>query len=582
MVDSSKKYYVDIKVLKKDAKLIKKQNSKHEITEKSILHMLVSFLRFDSFSEYKNYPNDPNFFMSSLSDLMFHEVYEMKKEILNKFRSIGVNVEGVSFIDNILALKSQEMKLCDDFFMSTYIYCLPYLLNLNDLKCIDLNNAEIHRENLRFLLNVAMSRYNEFYKFDELRFHYMHVQSNAKNLFDIHDYLKITKNHYSGSKGFLYLKDGRREMYFAIKNDYDGCRHKEGLVFEKMKDVHNGLITMDNLIDFIVQEIEEELIFKNKFNHHFDSEKINRRLHMPRFEKYVANKQTLNEISEMANNILNCKPLLLGKREKKGLFKKTEYLRISKEDMNDNILISGSAGSGAITMAFSFVAQILKEGRGFIYADFLGWEATSSYLYSIAKILNRENDIVFLSVNHEQELLSLDIDKLVLNNKILIISSPCVSKLPMKEQECIIKKFNNLLSKIKSKPLIKSNYNYPIFINDLYDKDSAEFNKLKKQIVRLNEMDMCCIYTAQGLDFLQKESDISNTFKNIILMKSEFPFVMDALHLNDVNFNDIKILCPGEFYFVKDGEIKYDYKFRNFFISPFFKEPAFMKYNGHI
>jgi hypothetical protein len=95
-------------------------------------------------------------------------------------------------------------------------------------------------------------------------------------------------------------------------------------------------------------------------------------------------------------------------------------------------------------------------------------------------------------------------------------------------------------------------------------------------------MDMCCIYTAQGLDFLQKESDISNTFKNIILMKSEFPFVMDALHLNDVNFNDIKILCPGEFYFVKDGKIKYDYKFRNFFISPFFKEPAFMKYNGHI
>lgn len=582
MLDYRKAYLVEIKKLKEDAKAIKKQNVNSKITHTQILDIFVQSLKFKDFNEYeKALNNRSHFILVPLKNLKIHEIYELRYILLQKFISLDIEINNIFFIDNIINSKMREMKNHDGFSMITYLYCLPYLLKCNELACIDLNDASINKDRLKALLSMLVDNYksNNSYLYDSFTF--INAKYRTRNLFDVHDALKVCRNLYFGSNTLSKYKNDYRELFFAIKNDYDEGNYKEGLIFEKLKEFNNDLISLDDIVDFIEQEVEDELVFKNKFNCKYDIAKPNRTIYVPSFNSEQKNqKNTLDVIAEMSNNFIEHEPLFIGKREINKIFKKTEYLRITKEQMNENILISGCAGSGATVAAYSFVMQSLKSGRGFIYLNTFGDYSVYAYLYGIIKIFNRESDVILLSVNHKKELLKLDINKLVSKNKILIISCHAIEKTSEEEHENILKSFNNLLSRIQNKK--QSFYPYSVFINHFFYMGSNEYDEFKKQILRLNKLNICFVASAQSDSVFNKKPSITNIFNNVILMKSEAPHELEVFDLNGVSLRDFKSLSVGEFFFMRDDKVQYKNIYKLFYIDAYIEDSPFDNINNVI
>lgn len=270
------------------------------------------------------------------------------------------------------------------------------------------------------------------------------------------------------------------------------------------------------------------------------------------------------ELKELDNIFDKNKPLVLGKYKPRSIFKRTQYLKFTKEEVKDNILISGSAGSGKSVLSFSLAAQAMKTGNGFIYANFLWSGHVEPQLEALAKYFGREADIIFLKFD-DKEFNEININDIVNRNKILVITSAPMERMLEAEYEKTLKQFSNLLFKIETPN--NSYLPYMIFVDGWYTRKENDFNHVKNQIIRLNGLGIGFVAICQGLPFVKFDLDILEIFKSMLMLKLEdVGAVQEYLVLNGINIRDLVSQNTGEFHIFKNKKgVKYG-RYKSFMI----------------
>lgn len=556
---------VDIKTLKNEAKTIQKTNYNNTIPYTKILNYLITALGFSSFNEYEKFLHKKiEVKTTTFNKLNLEDLKSIRENLIRDFNKENLIVENIYFIENAIKSKIKQIKISEGFSMSLYLYTLPYLLGNENIKCIDINTSIVNKENLKKSLTLVYNNYNTK-SLNYERFFYLNNEYKTKNFFDIYEAIKISNTHIKEKTEYL-KEDGKRELFFAIYNHYNETNYKEGLVFEKLNSLNKGLKSIENIIEEIVEEINKELIFINKFNYNFNINTINKEINIPDFSPPInEQKYILDTMSEINNNFTENEPLILGQKiTRNQLFKKTEYLKISKNEICENIFITGCAGSGVSAMSYSYVLQALKSGSGFVYINFKGDSATLNTLHAISKLTNREKDVTILSINHKAELNNINIKEIVKKNKILIISSPALERLSQEAQEEILNTINNMFSKINEYK--KNMFPFTFLINDFSFSHYPEYDRFLNQIKRLNKLNISFIGMDHDFTNVNKNK-IDTVFNNIMIFK-----VYDSEYLQNFNFKrmnhrDFRSLGSGEFFMIKNKEI-IEKKYKGFYIVP--------------
>lgn len=556
---------VDIKTLKNEAKTIQKKNHKNTIPYTKILNYLITALGFKSFNEYEQFLHKKTEIKTTTFDkINIEDLKSIKENLIRDFKKENLMIENIYFIDNEIKLKINQINKSNGFSMSLYLYTLPYLLGNGNIKCIDINTSMINKDNLKILLNLVYNNYDSKSLGYE-RFYFLNNEYKTKNFFDIYEAIKISNIHIKENTEYL-KEDSKRELFFAIYNHYNEKNYKEGLVFEKLNSLNKGLKSIENIIEEIQEEINKELIFINKFNYNFNISTINKEISIPDFSPPInQQKYILDAISEINNNFTESEPLILGQKiTRNQLFKKTEYLKISKNEICENIFIAGCAGSGVSAMSYSYVLQALKSGSGFVYINFKGDSDTLNTLHAISKLTNREKDVTILSINHKAELNNINIKEIVKKNKILIISSPALERLSQEAQEEILNTINNMFSKINEYK--KNIFPFTFIINDFFFSRYTEYDRFLNQIKRLNKLNIAFIGMDHDFTNVNKNK-IDTVFNNIMIFKVYDSQYLQNFNFKRMDFRDFRSLGSGEFFMIKNKEI-IEKKYKCFYIVP--------------
>lgn len=587
-------YIVEIQKLKDAAKDIKKQNKHIKLNHTQILNFMIRILGFSSYSEYEetlNKNNRSNRWTSTLNEMNYHELEKLRSNFVKYFEKISINISDIYFIDNILRSKIYEMKRFDGFSIPVYLYTLPYILGRTDLKCVKIYDAQnINEQNVIKLLKIVSEKY-EFPNNDILNvFKQINPDYENKNIFEIYEDLKLKPSKpFKDIENLSLFKDfGMREFFFALKNLYEDDNYKEGQLFEQLFKYYKGESTIEDVIYFIEMEIYESAIYLSHFYSEFDPEKSagNTDINVPKFmTEGVRDNSTIKLISEINNIYTNDQPLILGKMKLNYLTNESKYLKISQTQTNENIFLLGCKGSGVSTVKLSIMAQLLKAGAGFIYINFENDESyeqcQSLKMYNIAKLFNRQKDIIDVSIYNKKEIARIDVNKLISKNKILSISCNSLDDVCIEERERIIGGFHSLISRIKNKS--KTILPYSIFINNWYIKESENFQKIKNEMSRINKLKINFISSYTGFNVFRND-DIKKLFGNILILRTDDNSNLSGIDLNGLNLKDFKkenILPDGCFYFSRGGKIINKNSYYSFNFDVEIKESATCRINSN-
>jgi len=566
MVHYGPVYLVEIQKLKDAAKDIKKANKHIKLNHTQILNLILRVLGFSNYNEYEQILHkNNNRWSKTLHEMKYHELDKLRTKFTKYFKRLSIEIDSLYFIDNVLKSKVHEMKRFDGFSIIVYLYTLPYILDRKDLKCVEMYNAQnIKKGKVTELLKIVLEKYKNSNNNVLNVFSQINPEYKNKNIFEIYEDMKSKQERvFENIDNLSLLKEyGAREFFFALKNLYDDEKYKEGFLFDMLYKLYKDDVSIEDVLYFIEMDIYESVIYLSYYYHKFDPETSsgNTDIVVPNFiTKEIENNDVTKHLSEINNIFREHEPLVLGKMSVPYLTDEKKYLKISKDDINKNTLLLGCLGSGISNVNLSIMMQSLKAGSGFIYIDFSNDDSyikdISLEIYNMAKLLNRQKDVVEISIYHRKEIAKIDINKFVSKNKILLINSLPLDDVSIKERERTIGDFHNLISRIKDKA--KSVIPYSIFINNWYLQESENFAKLKKEISRLNKLNISFIASYAGFDVF-RNGDINELFKNILILRTEDKRNLNGIDLNGLEFKDFKtslMLPDGWFYFSKEGRI---------------------------
>lgn len=587
-------YFVDLDAFKNEAKNIKKiSKEKYGYVHMQTLNMLAVELGFDSYSEYEHYLNNRTLITSiNLDKLTITELENLKERIQKSFEKRDILLPNVFFVDNVVNRKIKEMKEYEPYSLGLYFYTLPYIMDCRELKCIDVETSQLDKGAAYQILKMVYNKYLDNESFLYKSFSMINDHQLTSNVFDIYralfsfqeEYIdRLTGSSFIRGTNEYSLKNtvNYREFYFALENMNSNSKKKEGLIFEWLMRVEEGKETLDSVIENIQLEIDKEILFSNKFRFDFnENSKIKTRLLIPPFNDYENSDKNFNDtVSTIKNNTDFEKPFLVGSIKKKesklkSLFKKDEYISFSKMDMNKNLMLVGSGGSGKTQLLYSYVAQSFMNGKGCIFIG-LGDASTYQYLYALAAKFNVKDKIIALSIKHENEINKIDINEIVKKNQILVITAPFYEK-----EVCSANKTISIVNKLISgieKPF-DGYYPFSVFLNDLYKIQKNEYEILSKNIKRLNKINFNFLWCIQDLECLGSvRNEVFDNFRNLLLMKLENISDMDIYEkriigvsnneMGRLNVRDLKSQGPGEFHYINlDNPSEYK-RARGFYLS---------------
>jgi hypothetical protein len=455
----------------------------------------------------------------------------------------------------------RKINLHHHFTLSEYLA----LNKTNDYYIIDCTTLEVNRESLvSFIDEHLLKKYNQVI---DNKLALVYGVDKSYSYFDLFQHVLDINKLVHHSK-ISFLKDnGLREFYYALKKLNEDYDYKEGLIFELTYKVHKSMIKYSELFkiicDVVVQEAKsrvnkavfiatmtDPLITSTQVADISDNASI---LKIPDLNnKYDTHLDYLNEKTKKravkSSTILHdnskYKSTILGYKEKRGIFGKETYL-IEKDPFN--ALVYGS-GYVTDTIFHNFMYQSIFNKKGFIYFNF-GETGMEEYIYSLAHNFNVIDEVIYI-YHGSKEFYELDLNRMIINNKIVIIQLANTERVSEERVLEGYSDFDKLLSSITTDS--SSEYPYSIFLDSPFRYPDS-FCKSLDTLINLKNLGYSSLLKRTHID---KDIDVQfvNSFENILIFKSHEPhFLLDMLKNHQIDIRDAVDMEDYQFFFYRNG-----------------------------
>lgn len=533
---------VPLATLKKEAKLIKKQ-SKNNISHTEILFIFATGLGFSNYNEMERFFSKTGKMQAKpLSNLDFLELEKIEESIINSLKKSNENITEIRFIRNEIRsrINHDAYNNLNGMDLSTYFAIVPYF-NPSIKKIIDKHTWAVNENTLLAYLYLFSSKMNEL------------------NLIENETYFNIYKKLIKESGHILsYGNNSFREMGFAL---VEGNINEigEGLLFHWIYEFNNKEISMDEVVYKVKQRIEKEKKYRESWASPYQENNID--IMIPLLNN-KNNKSLMGVVTEIKNNTSFNLPFILGKLikpKKFTIFKEdSEYYKLDHNNYLENITLMGCAGSGKTTSALSLVFQSILNNQSVFYIDNKYDTILMYYFNAVAKIANREKDLLFLNDTNIEEFINnkQKVENAINNNKIILFLNKGIY------HDDSLLKFNNTINSIANVSLsARKGYGFShlkIFIDDAPLMNKENMTCLTYNAKKLNGRKVSFVY--MGYDFSMRVEDkelykeFVKTSKYCIIMKQEDPTeIFNYFQMRNVNIKDLRCQNAGEFYLVKNG-----------------------------
>ncbi len=533
---------VPLATLKKEAKSIKKQ-SKKNINHTEILFIFATNLGFSNYNEMERFFSKTGKIQAiPISNLDFVELEKIEENIINSLKKSNENISEIRFIRNEIRsrINNDAYNNLNGMDLSTYFSLVPYF-NPSIKKIIDKHTWDINENTLLAYLYLFSSKMNE-----------LDLNEN-ETYFNIYKKLIKESEHI-----FLYKTNTFREMSFAlIKGNPDEIG--EGLLFHWIYQFNNKEITMDETVSKVKQRIEKEKKYRESWISPYQGNHVD--IIIPLLNN-KNNNSLMAAVTEIKNNTSFNLPFILGKvikPKKFTVFKEdSEYYRLDYNNYFENITLMGCAGSGKTIASLALVFQSILNNQSVFYIDNKFDTILIHYFNKMARVANREKDLLFLNHNNIEEFINnkQKVENAVKNNKIILFLNRGV------EHDESRLKFNNAINSIVNVSLNTRKgcgfSHLKVFIDDAPSMSKENMNYLTDNFKKLNGRKVSFVY--MGYDFSMRVEDkelyreFIKTSKYCIIMKQEDPTgLFNHFNMVNVDTRDLKDQYAGEFYLVKDG-----------------------------
>lgn len=519
--------------LKSYARVLKKHNPGSTIKRTQILEKISEIFGFDGYNNYERFLNKRG---DSSSESILNSIKTASSQPLNEL------VDWSNYFENRI---NQELGInCPRFVIfSRELPSTPFDKYIS----IQLNNIEhwpaLRMSGVLYLLSLVSGR--DFY----------HPQSWMVDWDALISYLKFDS--------IPAPITSRMERFQSINRAFNQGYH-EGMIPGIKALLAMGDITCRDAIKLISEYLAEEQSYLMNITHsHSDG--------LPSFSfplhEGIRTKEidldTVKLIRQQTNEhqpILLGTPLqptsrfaaLMGNTIQKGL-------TLSTEEIRENLLMLGSAGSGKTEASLCLLRQAVMNDTGAVYIDgrfdvYLLWR-----MKSMMRSHNRENDLIVLTLRHRSELGRLKLPDLVRQKKVVFIMLPALEKDPEILSQGVKDIVDTMVDSLPPEPrrMKGSFFPYGIYLNEVARAFRGDENQewIAKAIDRLNKNRISVFAFEQDYHVLGgRDGLLASKFASHMIMKCECLDPQRSFSHKDIR--DIVSMRPGEFrYISRNGEL---------------------------
>lgn len=549
-------------LLKKEAKLILKKSS-GKILESTILDILASNLGYGHYKRYFDSLNE-NYCESIPRKLSEHSIIMLdstEKNIIESLIKAGeYKIDKVKLIQDEKALKINRIKTVQSLDLAKLFSLVPYAVKgLNKIINEDWSLNE-----------YAMKTFVYWYA-DEIN----KIQDTSKTYVENYEeYLSkkellssLNRTYYGYKCNGSILDRGLS----IVQKDFCGDEIGEGFLFDLIYQMIKNKISIDVVIEKINERIKMEKDYRIiSFKSEYNQEIMVSSILLKDRENILA-----NSISELSTS-MRYSDLLLGyeskvneyfsikKKKKKKLIK----LSIKEKEANENIMITGSCGSGRENLNQDLFFQDIKDGKGAIYFNTYGDASVAAKLNTIIVACERGEDLIYLNYNTARKYLSNseNVKNLLLRKKIVLIMLPAMEKCSVE----IWDNFADILEFIsigiqeiycsKEENSLYYGMSTVIYTHELFCLNERALDVLDDLMKETRDKKVKFILNSY--DFYSNSKDafakiINENIGIFIIMKSEDPrCLQDYFQLNGLSNRDFKDMNPGLFRIVRNKVIE--------------------------
>jgi hypothetical protein len=281
-------------------------------------------------------------------------------------------------------------------------------------------------------------------------------------------------------------------------------------------------------------------------------------------------------IEQISQEIYDDNKLSLGTRKfsnKNRFFKKEkiEFLSLDLKKQMENILIVGSAGSGKTLAMYGLMLSNMINGRGFVYFDFKPDASLVNSILKMARLCDREKDVVSFTIKQRDKLNKNTISELINKNKIVLF--PCMFDYSKdKETSHLEDLITRYLDELLNTKYTVNYFPYTVFLSDICILSNDFQSDILFKIKQLNKQSVnFCLDTYDfNSSFKNNSKSLLSVFNNILLFKIEDPYFINEFFEFDkqkLNFRDIVSSRPGEFYYSYKSDINTNKIFKAFYLN---------------
>lgn len=230
-------------------------------------------------------------------------------------------------------------------------------------------------------------------------------------------------------------------------------------------------------------------------------------------------------------------------------------LTLSGKDIRENILIPATCGSGSQVLGIGILRQAIMNRSGGIFFDGRGTPAVYWHLKSILKAHGREDDLVFLSLSHQDQLDRINLKALIESNKIILISFPALEKDPEALGSGVFRFMKAILSGIGGIDEQKMSQYFPcvLILDEIIQliRDREAVDWFLGFAAEAQRKKIGIIATSQCPPMPEEVSNrLFGVFKHKLLMKNEGIFEFPTPELTDADRKKVLLFQPGEFMYL--------------------------------
>lgn len=348
-----------------------------------------------------------------------------------------------------------------------------------------------------------------------------------------------------------------RLYYYFQKNQKEKLCYHEGVFYKLSKDLLEQIIDEQSFLyeinKLLLNEIDYLNTIKAKVMNFPDFKDVKMSKDFKKLKKDKKIKDSFLIAPKPKGMFLKRKkPILRLENDrivKAGKFdapKKSLYLK-EKELYGFN-LMNGATGSGVRLAALSLFVQNLFKGNGGIYLS-LNYHYDEFTIYSVAKSLKREDDLLLVNASNFNQLFSFKLDDIIKNNKIIVFKSNLNISSLTKIEDFIDQFIQFLFINIQSDVSVDKGFMF------MFGEMLSFIQPFKERMNILNDFFKKKKMT--GVFFESEEILVGeNDFDFIKMMMRNYFVFRQETNINKFLSNDIKELAKnfnvGEFIYLKN------------------------------